>query len=148
MQNLKPISLSVFFFALAWERIFTKMHSIESICVIQLTGLENILFVGASMHLSAQKYYMLGPVKGLREQVICHWSSQWVSGMAVTKVLFSMIIMLGVQSVKSVSTKNVDADLSISVKQSQLCLFKICPERFQHICANCVAVYSSSFSFF
>ena len=66
--------------------------------------------------------------------------------MAVTKVLFSMIIMLGVQSVKSVSSKNVDADLSISVKQSQLCLFKIC--QFQHICASCVAVYSSSFLFF
>ena len=33
MRNLKPLSLCVFFFALACERIFIKMHSIESRCV-------------------------------------------------------------------------------------------------------------------
>ena len=32
---------SVFFFARARERIFIKMHKIESRCVIQLIGLEN-----------------------------------------------------------------------------------------------------------
>ena len=61
--------------------------------------------------------------------------------MAATKVLFSMRIMLGVQSVKSVSTKNVDADLSISVKQSQLCLFKICSERFQRMRQLCCCFF-------
>ena len=32
MQNLKPLSRFVFFFALACERIFTQTHSIESRC--------------------------------------------------------------------------------------------------------------------
>ena len=34
MQNLKPLRLFVFFFAMACERIFIKTHSIESGCVI------------------------------------------------------------------------------------------------------------------
>ena len=56
VQNLKPLSPFVFFFGLACERIVIKMHLIESSCVI---GLENILFVGASIHLSARKLYRL-----------------------------------------------------------------------------------------
>ena len=57
VQNLKALDPFVFFFALACERIFIKMHNIESSCVI---GFENILFVGASVHLSARKFYRLG----------------------------------------------------------------------------------------
>ena len=40
VRHLKALSLFVFFFALACERIFIKMHSIESRCV---TALKNIL---------------------------------------------------------------------------------------------------------
>ena len=40
MRNLKPFSFYVFFFALARERIFIKMYSIESRCVL---GPANIL---------------------------------------------------------------------------------------------------------
>ena len=43
VRNLKPLSLCVFFFALACERIFIKMHSIES---------RSVLFACASVHLS------------------------------------------------------------------------------------------------
>jgi len=53
-ETLEPF---VFFLTLARERSFIKTHSIESRCVI---GPENILFAGASVHLSAQKLYMLG----------------------------------------------------------------------------------------
>ena len=49
MQNCKALSLSVFFFALACERILIEMLIIESRCV---TGPENILCAGMSMHLS------------------------------------------------------------------------------------------------
>ena len=52
--KFKPVSLCVFFFALACERIFIKTHSIESV-----KGPENILFVGSSLHLSARKLYRL-----------------------------------------------------------------------------------------
>ena len=51
------ILLFVFFFALACDRIFIKTHTIESRCVI---GAENRLFTGASVHLSARKFYRLG----------------------------------------------------------------------------------------
>ena len=40
VQNLKHLSFSVFFFTLAYERIFIKTRSVESRCVI---GPENIL---------------------------------------------------------------------------------------------------------
>ena len=36
VQNLKPLSLFVFFFALACDRILIKMHSIESRCYLSL----------------------------------------------------------------------------------------------------------------
>ena len=42
MRYWKPFSLFVFFFALAYERIFFKTHSTRSRCV---TGSENILFL-------------------------------------------------------------------------------------------------------
>ena len=45
-----------FFFALACQRIFIKTGSIENRCVI---GPETILFAGASVHLSARKFYRL-----------------------------------------------------------------------------------------
>ena len=41
MQNLKPLGIYVFFFALVCERIFIKTHSIESRWV---KGPETILF--------------------------------------------------------------------------------------------------------
>ena len=44
--KFKPVSLFVFFFTLACERIFIRMHSIESRCV---KGLENIVFTGAQV---------------------------------------------------------------------------------------------------
>ena len=55
--NLKPLSLFVFFFALACKRIFIKAHSIES-------RLENILFAGISVHLSDWKFYRLEQWRG------------------------------------------------------------------------------------
>ena len=64
MRNLKPLSLFVFFFALARERSFIKTYSIES---RSLTGTENILFAGASAHLSAHKFYRLGQWRGLTD---------------------------------------------------------------------------------
>ena len=54
VQNLKPLTVSLLIFALSWERIFIEAHSIESRCVI---GPENILFAGASVHLSAQNFH-------------------------------------------------------------------------------------------
>ena len=50
---LKPGILLVFLFTLACERIFIKMHSTESRCVIKQ---ENTLFAGASGHLSAGNF--------------------------------------------------------------------------------------------
>ena len=61
VQNLKPLSLFVFFFAMTCERIFTKTDIIESRCV---TGPENILFAGASVHLS--EILQAWAVKGLQ----------------------------------------------------------------------------------
>ena len=49
--------LFVFFFALACERIFIKTRTIGSRCVI---GQENVLFTGASVHLSTRTFYRLG----------------------------------------------------------------------------------------
>ena len=58
VKNLKSLSLFVFFFALACERIFIKTYTIESRCLI---GLENIL----SMHLSARGILQALAVMGL-----------------------------------------------------------------------------------
>ena len=55
-----------------------KTHSIKSRCVI---GPKYILFAGASVHLSAQKFYMLGQWRGWRNaSKCCHTSgmSVWV----------------------------------------------------------------------
>ena len=49
------------FFALARERIFIKTYSVYRRCV---TGPANVLFAGASVHLSARKSYRLGPWRG------------------------------------------------------------------------------------
>ena len=57
VQNLKPLSLFVIFFTPVCERIFIKSHSIKSRCI---RGPENILCAGASMHLSARKFYRMG----------------------------------------------------------------------------------------
>ena len=48
-------------FALAFKKIFNKTYSIESRCVI---GPKNTLFAGASVHLSARKFYRLGQWRG------------------------------------------------------------------------------------
>ena len=53
MANLKSLTPFLFFFALPFERIFIKMHSTES---RRFTGLENILFAGMSMRLSAREF--------------------------------------------------------------------------------------------
>ena len=47
----------VFFFALACERSFIKTSRIES---RRVKGPQNVLFVGASVHLSDRKFYRLG----------------------------------------------------------------------------------------
>ena len=65
VPNVKPLSLVVFFFALACERIFINTHSTERSCV---TGPENMLFTGACVHLSARKLHD-GAVKGLISDV-------------------------------------------------------------------------------
>lgn len=59
---MKPVSLSVLFFALAREKIFVKMHSAESRCVIRP---EKILFAGASKRHSALEIVHDGALKGL-----------------------------------------------------------------------------------
>ena len=55
VRNLKPLSFFSFL-ALECEKIFIKMHSTESRCVI---GPETIPFVGVSVHLSGWKFYRL-----------------------------------------------------------------------------------------
>ena len=83
MQNLKPLTVSVFFFALACERIVFETHSTESrllwdrkiyclycsrtgkYTVYIALGPENILFTGASVQLSTRKFLQTGAVKGL-----------------------------------------------------------------------------------
>ena len=54
-----PFSLCIFFFPTACESISVKTNSFENRCVI-LIGPKNILFAGASVHLSAGKFYGLG----------------------------------------------------------------------------------------
>ena len=74
VRNLKPLNLffSFFFFALACERIFIKTYNTESSCV---TGPENILFAGASVHLSAPEILQAGAVQRLNldasERSVC-----------------------------------------------------------------------------
>ena len=47
VRNSKPISLSVFFYALECKRIFIKMHNIK---IRYDTEAENTLFAGMSVH--------------------------------------------------------------------------------------------------
>ena len=50
-ETLKPFSVLVFFFALACERIFIKMHSTENRCNNNINiEPENLLFAGMSVH--------------------------------------------------------------------------------------------------
>ena len=58
VPNLKPLSFLVFFFALAHGRISIKMHSTEN--RIDVTGPENMLFAGVSLHHSARTFYRPG----------------------------------------------------------------------------------------
>ena len=53
---------ALFFFALACERISTKMHSIKNIFALQEQ--ENVLSAGLCVHFSAQKSDCLGQWKG------------------------------------------------------------------------------------
>ena len=78
MANLKSLTPFLFLFALPFERIFIKMHSIESRC---FTGPENILFAGMSTHLSAREFLEAGAVKGLI--MITLWSRITLSQMNV-----------------------------------------------------------------
>ena len=57
MPNLKPLSLLVFFFVPACERIFIKTHSIKSRYMLQD---RKIQFSDACVHLSAQKFTCQG----------------------------------------------------------------------------------------
>ena len=61
MQNLNSFSLFVFFFALAYERIFIKMHNIKIRFVL---GLEYMLLAGGCVQFSAQKFYSLRQWRG------------------------------------------------------------------------------------
>ena len=61
-ENLKPLSLFVFFFALALERIFIKTHHTESTCV---TGPESILFLRRVRASFSPEMLQAGAVKGL-----------------------------------------------------------------------------------
>ena len=76
-----PYTFLSSFFALAREKSFIKMHRTERRCV---TGPENTLFAGASVQLSARKYYRLGSegVKGAHRVVVvvvyCWCWQQWV----------------------------------------------------------------------
>ena len=63
MGKLKPLSLFVFVFALACERILIRTHSTGSKRVVRP---DNILFVGTSMQLSDRTFYKLGAVKRLK----------------------------------------------------------------------------------
>ena len=49
---------------MACERIFIKVHNTESRFII---GPDNILFEGASVHLSARNFLQAAAVKGLRK---------------------------------------------------------------------------------
>ena len=71
MHNLKPFSLSVFFFALACEKTFIKRYIALN---GDLIGPENILFAGASMHFSARNF--------------TDWGSEWVNQFVLYIVLF------------------------------------------------------------
>ena len=70
MPNLKHLSLFFFFFMLARERIFIKMHSTESRCV---TGLENILFLNGVHAAVSPGILPAGAVKGLKTQEYNVW---------------------------------------------------------------------------
>ena len=63
MQHLKPLRLSVFFFALACERTFIKKLALN----LDVIGPEIILFPGASIHafFFCPEMLQTGAVKGL-----------------------------------------------------------------------------------
>ena len=50
---------------------------------VDAIGLENILFVGGSVHLSAQKFYRLGQWWGLRK-----WSLMWCTDQYISNFVF------------------------------------------------------------
>ena len=60
MQNLKPLTVSVSFFALSCERIFIETQALKA----DVIEVENTLFAGAFVHLSARKFYWLGQWRG------------------------------------------------------------------------------------
>ena len=62
VQNLKPVSLFVFFFALSSERIFMKTHSTEGRCVI---GPENTVCMRIRASFSPEILQALA-LKGLK----------------------------------------------------------------------------------
>ena len=57
LRNLKPLSLSVYFF-LHW--LVEGLSSNRIALKVDVIGPELILFAGASVHLSARKFYRLG----------------------------------------------------------------------------------------
>ena len=60
VQILKPLTVSVFFFALPCERISSKHMALR----VDVTGQDNVLFACASLPLSARKFYSEGVNKG------------------------------------------------------------------------------------
>ena len=71
VRNLNPLRLFLFFFALAYEKIFIKTHSTENIFVIRP---ETILFWGASVHLSARRFFRLGQWRGYISRLDLLWT--------------------------------------------------------------------------
>ena len=60
-ETLKSFSLFFFFLHRLLKGFLSKRTALK----VDVIGAENILFAGASVHLSARKFYMLGQVKGL-----------------------------------------------------------------------------------
>ena len=60
--KFKTLKLFVFVFATGLWKVFIKVHSIENRC--RAVGPDNILLSGASVHLTARKFYMLWKWRG------------------------------------------------------------------------------------
>ena len=88
MRNLKPLSLSVFLFTLTRERIFIKTHSTEIRWVV---GPENILFAGATVHLSTGGNFTAWGSEGVNTEY-CPFTVERHKFMSVFFLFFLMYI--------------------------------------------------------
>ena len=102
-----------------------KMHSIGSRCV---TGPENILFVGASKHLSALKLYRLGQQRGWKEER--NWTVAVCYSLDKLLTFFLFALLCYIQTIVSISLDTPLPPLSASPtpKYSYFrgCLFEDC----------------------